>query len=552
MDEQNIHQFRSLDRIKDMPDLGREIKDTVGIAHTRWATKGEVCISNTHPIAGGWPETTFVAHNGIIENYESLRSYLAERDYVFRTDTDTEVIAHLFDLSAKEHWDNAYPVYSELDVFRAVLKRLKGQYAIALISTQQPDTVFLAANGAPLWVSPKGYAASDIGALAGYATDALPLEFGGIALMHKGRVEFYDGDGRFRQSIPSHEVPDEEAKPRESSEAEPNMLREIREQAQLVLQDPQRLSLPDCSEEQASRVFLYGCGSSHYAAMLGKFYIENILGRVCFAQHATDISESPCLEYGYYIGLSQSGETKDTLNALQEILSYLNRDDYAVITNVHTSTASRLAGKSIMLNAGQEIGVAATKTFTMQAIRLLDLCGYFAGRAELGRAVEDVFRIDLEPIVNTVDEYEHILYLGRGMLYPIACEGALKMKEVAYKHAEAIHASEMKHGPIALIDEETLSIFLVAKQDEEQLAKILNNADEILARKGRIVAVCDEASEEAMRKRTKSLAVVRNVDVYLQPLLINVVLQLLAYHVGMKNGYSVDTPRNLAKSCTVE
>lgn len=138
------------------------------------------------------------------------------------------------------------------------------------------------------------------------------------------------------------------------------------------------------------------------------------------------------------------------------------------------------------------------------------------------------------------------------MLYPIACEGALKMKEVAYKHAEAIHASEMKHGPIALIDEETLSIFLVAKQDEEQLAKILNNADEILARKGRIVAVCDEASEEAMRKRTKSLAVVRNVDVYLQPLLINVVLQLLAYHVGMKNGYSVDTPRNLAKSCTVE
>lgn len=550
-----FHTFHSLDPINENPAWAKEIPDTVGIAHTRWATKGEVCLRNTHPIAGGRSEaTTYVVHNGIIENYEELRSFLEKKNgYVFATETDTEVIAHLFDLSAREHWDNAHPVYSELDVFRAVLKRLKGQYAIALISTHQPDTVFMATHGAPLWVSPKGYVASDIAALAGYGDRAYRLADGEICIMVPDDIRVYDHDDSYSwvNLLKDTEIPAEAAKPREANDSEPSMMREIREQVALVLQEPHTTPLPNDFYE-SNRVFLFGCGSSYYAAVLGKHYVEDILERICYPLHSTDITESPLLERGFYVGLTQSGETKDTLNALKEITDFAPKIDAVVITNIWHSSAAKLAYETYLLEAGLEIGVAATKTFTMQAIRLLDLCNYTTGRKELSAAIEDVLNIDLEGVVNTISEYEHVLYLGRSMLYPIACEGALKMKEVAYKHAEALHAAEMKHGPIALIDEETLSIFLVTKDDEEQLQKILNNVDEIKARKGRIIAVCDEASEEAMRKRANQLVVVRNVDKYLQPILVNVVLQLLAFHVAVKAGCDPDRPRALAKCVTVE
>jgi glucosamine--fructose-6-phosphate aminotransferase (isomerizing) len=309
------------------------------------------------------------------------------------------------------------------------------------------------------------------------------------------------------------------------------------------------------------RVVLFGCGSSYHAALLGRLYLEDVAGVPAQAEYATDVAERGLFSTPgtAWVALTQSGETRDTLAALEKVRRPTNEyfPNVSVLTNVETSQAAAADGVEVVpLGCGPELGVAATKTFTIQCARLLEMAaGEPVGFYGLATAIESVLAREFatDAMADAVRPYRNILYLARGLLLPIAMEGALKMKEVAYRHAEAIHSSEMKHGPIALVDDSTLSVFLVSHRDAEYSGLVYTHMEEILARGGKVAAVYDEHS----RDRVLSLGV-RNglclpaVEPLLYPLLVNVVLQVLAYKVAVADGLDVDRPRSLAKCVTVE
>ncbi|MCI0740506.1 MAG: glutamine--fructose-6-phosphate transaminase (isomerizing) [Gemmataceae bacterium] len=543
---------------------------TCGISHTRWATHGGATDVNAHPHVGGDGEVA-VVHNGVIENYTVLKRQLQERGFVFRSQTDTEVIAHLI------------ASYLQDDLVEAVQKaaaHLTGTYGLAVISPRFPGTIVGARLGSPLVVGLGDgacYLASDASALAGHTQRVVYLNDHQLCVLTPERWQVLNGD---RHDIDAeietlHWSPDDADK----GDFEHFMLKEIYEQPEVLeramagrLDQSEAtahfggLNLSPRELREVNRIVMTACGTSYHAGILGEYLFEQFARIPVEVEYASEFRyRNPPLDQNTVVlGITQSGETADTLAALRE--SKRKGQRTLALCNVVGSTIARESDGGVYLHAGPEIGVASTKAFTAQ-VTVLTLLALYLGRmrhisyaagkriiAEL-QGMPDIIRETLkchDQVKEVAHKYQHVsnmLYLGRQYLYPMALEGALKLKEISYIHAEGYPAAEMKHGPIALVDENTPSVFLAPHGAVYD--KVMSNLEEIKARGGPVIAVACEDDEE-IAARADDIIYVPSVPDYLQPLVVAVPLQLLAYHIALLRGCDIDKPRNLAKSVTVE
>jgi glucosamine--fructose-6-phosphate aminotransferase (isomerizing) len=554
----------------------------VGIGHTRWATHGPANDRNAHPHVGGDGEVV-VVHNGVIENYAALKRELQDDGAVFRSDTDTEVIAHLIARQLKDDLPAAVA---------AVLPQLKGTYGLAVMSPRHPGVLVGARLGSPLVLgirvvskdgepqeaeSQECFLASDAAALAGFADRVVYLDDGQVCVLRAGEWKIVD---RNKQLLdPLVHVLNGDVADVELGEFEHYMQKEIFEQPEAVenalrgrLDDADAtahfggLNLDSQRLRQIDRIILTACGTSYHAGLVGEFLFEDFARMPVEVEYASEFRyrNPPIDRNTIVIAITQSGETADTLAALRE--SKRKGHPTLALCNVVGSSIAREADGGAYLHAGPEIGVASTKAFTNQLTVLALLALYFGrmrhispqqgGRmiAEL-RELPDLLRRTLDhgdQVRAVAEKYagaDDFLYLGRRYLYPVALEGALKLKEISYVHAEGYPAAEMKHGPIALIDDATPSVFLVPRGP--MFDKTFNNLEEIKARGGPVIAVATEGDYETAARVSDVLFIPEAPD-YLQPILAAVPLQLLAYHIALLRGRDVDKPRNLAKSVTVE
>jgi glucosamine--fructose-6-phosphate aminotransferase (isomerizing) len=549
---------------------GRLPRGHIALAHTRWATHGAPTDDNAHPHTdcGG---TIALVHNGIIENAGVLRERLRERGHKIRSETDTEVLAHLV--------EEAFTGSLELAV-AAALRQVEGTYGIAVISSREPGTIVAARHGSPLLVGlgdQEYFIASDAAAMLEHTRSVIYLDDGEIAVLCR--------DG--------YRVTDLETEPVEKSVSTVEwdlasverggyphfMLKEIMEQADALeltlrghlLEDEgnARLGGLNLTNEQLlaiDRVVLTACGTSWHAALIGEYMLEELARIPAEVEYASEFRyRNPIVDHRtLVIGISQSGETADTLAAIREAK---RRGAHTLgIVNVVGSTVAREVGGGIYIHAGPEIGVASTKAFTCQvaALALLTLrlgrlrsLSVLQGRdivralkklpAQLGQVLARAAA--LERIAEQFARAPNALYLGRGYNFPVALEGALKLKEISYIHAEGYPAAEIKHGPIALIDEMMPVVFIAPRDAVYQ--KILSNVQEVKARRGRVIAIVTEGDEEITALADHSFTIPQTIDPF-TPLLSVVPLQLLAYYIAVRRGCDVDKPRNLAKSVTVE
>ena len=541
-----------------------------GISHTRWATHGGATDANAHPHLGG-DGSVAVVHNGVIENYDLLKRQLQERGYVFRSQTDTEVIAHLIDS------------YLQEDLAEAVQKalvHLKGTYGLAVVSPRFPGMVVGARLGSPLVLGigdDEWFLASDASALVGHTQRVVYLHDHQMCVLRPESWQVLDID-RIQVSARVDAL-DWEPADSDKGEFEHYMLKEIFEQPEVLeramagrLNQEEAtahfggLNLASSELRQIDRVIMTACGTSYHAALIGEFLFEQF-GRIPVeVEYASEFRyrNSPMDRNTVVLGITQSGETADTLAALRE--SKRKGQKTLALCNVVGSTIAREADGGVYLHAGPEIGVASTKAFTAQ-VTVLALLALYLGRMrhlshsagariidEL-RGMPEILRLTLQchdDVKRIAEKYHHVhnmLYLGRQYLYPVALEGALKLKEISYIHAEGYAAAEMKHGPIALVDEETPSVFLAPHGAVYD--KVMSNLEEIKARGGPVIAIACENDGHVEAKADDIIHVPRVPD-YLQPLVVAVPLQLLAYHIALLRGCDIDKPRNLAKSVTVE
>ena len=547
-----------------------------GIGHTRWATHGRPTEENAHPHRDQSGRVVLV-HNGIIENYLELKRELQARGIRFRTETDTEVVAHLVGLELRDDGLHAA-------VTRA-LARLHGLFALVIISSADPGTIVAVRNGPPVVVGlgdQEFFVASDIPAILAHTRDVVFLEDGQVAVLRREGVRFFDAAGHEISRQPQRVTWDPVMA--EKAGYKHFMLKEIFEQPWAIKETlVGRLSmeqgdvhLPEINLDSAtlariSRVVLLACGTSWHAALVGKFLIEQL------ARIPVDVDYGS--EYRYRqpivgasdlaVVITQSGETADTLAALREARRQGARS--LAICNVVGSMATREAEGTIQTHAGPEIGVASTKAFTTQLVALVLLALKMAraretmgadairpvlqALTELPRHVEQVLSCApyLEDVARRFYHCRDFLFLGRGMHYPIALEGALKLKEISYIHAEGYPAGEMKHGPIALIDEQ-LPVVALAPRDHV-FEKMLGNVQEVKARGGSVIAITEEGEPHLwslLDPQHDARLVLPPVHPLMSPITMTVPLQLLAYHVAIRRGCDVDQPRNLAKSVTVE
>lgn len=543
---------------------------TIGIGHTRWATHGVPNETNAHPHA-----TKYVAvvHNGIIENYRELRDELKELGHVFESETDTEVVVHLISQKIEEGLDPQTAVAQSL-------KRLNGAFALAIIFAGREDILIGARKGAPLAVGfgdGEMFLGSDALALASLTQKIMYLEDGDwVVLTHTSATVYDENDN-------------EVSRPVEQSSTSGAMigkggyrhfmLKEIYEQPQvigdtlntMINQDMDTITLPNVPFDlkDMTRLTIVACGTSYYAGLVGKYWIESIARVPVDIDVASEFRyRRPVMEKGgVALFISQSGETADTLAALR----YCKEQGQKIVSivNVSASTMARESDCVLKTLAGPEIGVASTKAFTTQ-LTLLACFAIALGRAKgaLSRSEEsrlsralvevpsraaEVLNNDkaIEKIAQNLMVPAHdVLYLGRGSSYPIALEGALKLKEISYIHAEGYAAGEMKHGPIALIDE-GVPVVVVAPTDE-LFDKTISNMQEVLARGGKVVFFGDKDGVGTVKDRSAATIILPTVDSFVAPILYAIPVQLLAYHTAVAKGTDVDQPRNLAKSVTVE
>ncbi len=558
---------RLADRLGDHSLQGR-----VGIAHTRWATHGRPLEANAHPHSDCSGRLALV-HNGIIENYRELRAELERLGHRFASETDTEVLAHLIETFDREPLAGA--------VARA-LRMVRGPYAVAVVSDRDPSQLVAARQGSPLLIgigTSEMFLASDANALLTYTRDHVVLEDGELAVVdaHGFRVLRVSDDAEVVKGVTR--VLWDSLSP--DLGAYPNFMRkEIDEQPQALeatlrgLIDPNtnRIVLGESRVDPASvrtvrKLFLVGCGSSYHAAMVGKTMIEHLAGIPVEVDVASEFRyRAPLIESGdLMVAISQSGETADTLAAVQEARA--KGATVLAISNAPGSSLEREAGGVLHTSAGPEIGVASTKTFTTQVLALYLLALFMARQRDrlaadaLGRYLDGVRRLpqlvtrilqqappQAERIAAHALVSQHALFLGRGINYPITLEGALKLKELSYIHAEGYPAGEMKHGPIALVDHDVPVIVLMPR--DGVFDKIRNNLEEIKARDGQIIAMTHEGDESASDSDYR--LTIPDGGEFLTPLLLTIPLQLLAYYAALQRGCDVDKPRNLAKSVTVE
>jgi len=545
---------------------------TTGIAHTRWATHGEPNDLNAHPHSDGAGRVVLV-HNGIIENYLVLKAALQAEGHVFKTQTDTEVLTHLIG----KYVDRGLPL--EQAVSNA-LADVEGTYGIAVMSAAEPGTIVGARKGSPLVVGISDgeyYLASDVAPIVEHTRQVVYLDDGEMAVLtpdgfHTATI------GRQRIDKAVHEV-DWDLAQIEKGGFDHFMLKEIHEQPDAVRNAMRgRLNLEDgmarlgglnMTEEDlraVKRVIILGCGTSWHAGLIGEYLIEEHARIPVEVEYASEFRyRNPIVDEGTLVlVISQSGETADTLAAMREAQRKGARA--LGIVNVVGSTIARESNGGVYIHAGPEIGVASTKAFTCQ-VTVLALLTLALGRqramsreagislvrelTELPDKVQSIVERS-DAVRRIAEQYRHhnnFLYLGRGCQHPVALEGALKLKEISYIHAEGYPAAEMKHGPIALIDENMPVVFICTR--DSAYDKVISNMMEVRARKGRIIAVATEGDTE-MVDRADHVLYVPKADACLQPILSVVPLQLLAYHIAVLRGCDVDQPRNLAKSVTVE
>ncbi|MFN3805727.1 glutamine--fructose-6-phosphate transaminase (isomerizing) [Asticcacaulis sp.] len=546
----------------------------VGIGHTRWATHGAPTVANAHPHTSG-PVT--VVHNGIIENFAELKAELVAAGHQFSSDTDTEVVAHLFDATLKSG-------LKAKDAFKTVLDRLNGAYALAIIVEGEDRTLFGARRGSPLvvgWGDGEMFLGSDALAVGPFTNRVTYLEEGDWVILTEDTADIHDAKG-FRVNRPITTVSASAALVEKGSYRH-FMEKEVHEQPESVQRTLSAYLDPVAKAVRAdikaaidfknvARIQIIACGTAYYAGCIAKYAFEKIAGLPVDVEVASEFRyRTPAMSPGTLgLAVSQSGETADTLAALRWCKEEGLKT--AALVNVHTSTMAREADLMWPTHAGPEIGVASTKAFTAQVAALLALA--VAASAQRGRIdateearlvqclletsglIADALLMDpeLQRITHELSKARDVIYLGRGAMYPLALEGALKLKEISYIHAEGYAAGELKHGPIALIDEKTPVV--VIAPDDELFEKTASNVQEVAARGGRVVMITDAPQKVPALSgdASKTLKVVKGptCDPFIAPLIYAVPIQLLAYHTAVHKGTDVDQPRNLAKSVTVE
>ena len=572
--DRKITRVRRLGKVQQLQNALDEnpLSGTTGISHTRWATHGAPSEINAHPHMSH--EDIAIVHNGIIENYQELRDKLVELDYEFESETDTEVVAHRIQFHLKETRDLAEAV-------RKTVAELEGAYALVVMSASDPHKLVLARAGCPVVIGvgiDENFVASDVAALLPVTRTFMFLDEGDIAVVERTSVTIFDNAGR-EVSRPMKES-ELSADAAERGNFRHYMQKEIHEQARAVartLED--RIGngkvLDAAFGIKAGKVLdvtrgvhIVACGTSYHAGLVARYWIEQLCRLPCSVEIASEYRyRSPVVPDGtLFIAISQSGETADTLAAIRaaKVMDYVST---LAICNVPESSMVREAGLVMMTRAGPEIGVASTKAFTTQLAALALLTIALARRngleekqervlvtqlAEVPGLIEQVLTLDgaIETLAQHFVDKHHALFLGRGVQNPVAMEGALKLKEISYIHAEAYAAGELKHGPLALVDED-MPVVAVAP-DDELLEKLKSNLQEVRARGGELYVFSDPRVQFGDRIGIHTMRMPASIQDFQAPILYTIPLQLLAYHVAVLKGTDVDQPRNLAKSVTVE
>jgi glucosamine--fructose-6-phosphate aminotransferase (isomerizing) len=559
-------------RVGELAKIAANLPGHIGVGHTRWATHGAPAQRNAHPLMSGEGENSIaVVHNGIIENHAKLRRELRAAGFVFTSDTDTEVIAHLIARETARGRD----IFAAM---RVAASRLQGAFAVAALAGGGEDAIVCARRGSPLLIGTgEGgmHIASDAPALAGRAKELIRLEDGDCAILNQSAAEICDAKGADAKR-PARRL-DAAAAVLALGEYRHFMQKEIFEQPDAVAATAASALERDFSPalfgrgagdifRRAKAAYLPACGTSYHAAQIGAMWMEDLAKVPCSARIAGEFRDRPpCAPPpSLYVGVSQSGETADTLAAMRALACSSSAMKMAICNTEHSSLA-RECELSFLTRAGVEIGVAATKTFAAQlsALYILSAAAAKARKclsadkqaqitAALRRAPPAMRRaLECEEKIRRwareIAESKHALFLGRGAHYPLALEGALKLKEISYIHAEGYPAGELKHGPLALVDREMPVIALAP--DGARLAKIQSNLSEVAARGGRLYVI---AGQKFRMKGAQIIRLKEEADDALSPLIYAPPLQLLAYHAAREKGTDIDKPRNLAKSVTVE
>ena len=573
-EDESIKRVRRVGKVQELQNALDEspLRGFNGISHTRWATHGVPNETNAHPHMS--EDDIAIVHNGIIENYQELREDLKKHGYEFQSDTDTEVVAHRIRHHLKQTGELSAAV-------KATVAELEGAYALAVMSASDPDKLILAREGCPVVVGlgiGENFVASDVAALLPVTRKFLFLEEGDVAVVEKQDVTIFDVDG----NVVARPVKESEltADAAERGQFRHYMQKEIHEQATAVAHTlEERIANgkvldaafgpgADKVLDKTKGIHIVACGTSYHAGLIARYWIEQLCRIPCSVEIASEYRyRSPVVpENTLFVTISQSGETADTLAALRAAkqAGYVST---LTICNVPESSMVRESELVMMTRAGQEIGVASTKAFTTQlaALSLLTIAlarragleekqerALVAQIAELPGLIEQVLTLDnaIESLAEHFVDKHHALFLGRGVQNPVAMEGALKLKEISYIHAEAYAAGELKHGPLALVDED-MPVIAVAP-DDELLEKLKSNLQEVKARGGQLYVFADPRVQFGDRIGIHTMRMPALIQDFQAPIIYTIPLQLLAYHVAVLKGTDVDQPRNLAKSVTVE
>ncbi len=576
LNNQKILRERRVGKVANLAEAVSEqhLTGHIGIAHTRWATHGKPTENNAHPHVSG---NVAVVHNGIIENYQELKDDLQALGYVFTSQTDTEVVAHLVH-DALKHTD------SLLEAVQKVIPQLKGAYALGIIHTEHPDELITVREGSPLVIGVgigENFISSDQLALLPVTNRFVYLEEGDIARLTRTSIEVFAQGEAVQRPVKELDATVSNAS---KGEYKHFMLKEIYEQPEAIQQTISQalngnylredfLQYANADFAKIQQVQIIACGTSYHAGMIAKYWFEQLIGVPCQVEIASEFRyRTPVIVANtLYICISQSGETADTLAALRETQKRAKSNTIDIITmticNVATSSMVRETDHHLLTLAGPEIGVASTKAFTTQLAALMLLIlkiGQVKQRlsdAQLTEITEALWhcpKVILDTLQHNTSilrlsalfvEKNHCLFLGRGTHFPIALEGALKLKEISYIHAEGYAAGELKHGPLALVDNE-MPVVILAPNDD-MLDKLKSNMEEVQARGGELFVFADENSG-IQEKDRQHVVHIPAVNEWLAPIVYSIPVQLLSYHVAVLRGTDVDQPRNLAKSVTVE
>ncbi len=577
LDNNNLNYLKRSGKVKVLEEAidGSVIKGNIGIAHTRWATHGIPNDINAHPQMDV-TESIALIHNGIIENHSTLREILLNDGVKFKSETDTEVIVQLISSIYKHNG------FSLEEAVRAALQKVVGAYGIVLVSKDEPDKLIAARFGSPLVIGVgenEYFVASDAAPIIEYTRKVIYLDEGEMAIISGGELTIKK---IFNNNVVSKKISNLEwsVEQIEKGNYPHYMLKEIHDQERTVIDTMRgRLRVEEGTAflggiqdflpriESAKRYYITACGTSWHAGMIGKYLLEEYAGIPVHVEYASEFRyrETIVGPDTVVIAISQSGETADTLAAIRKAR---NKGALTMgICNVVGSSISRETDCGVYTHAGPEIGVASTKAFTAQ-VTVLSMFALMLGRnkkrfsksqgqeitrsmTKLGQYIKEILADDeqLKVVAKDTQNVNNYLYLGRGLNYPVALEGALKLKEISYIHAEGYPAAEMKHGPIALIDEKMPVVFIAPH--DKTYEKILSNIEQVKSRKGIIIVITDNHSKE-LEKLSDYLIVVPSTHSGIFPILVSIPLQLLAYHLAVLRGCNIDQPRNLAKSVTVE